>query len=362
MFGLKRRRKDDLMEVTVSNSTVVRVLVLAMESFIFLLAVRQAKHSIILILTAFFLALALNSPVHWLSQRLPGKRRGNRKLATGLSFLIIIALLAAFLASIVPPLVRQTSTFIDAAPRLIEDARSENSGLGHFIRRYHLQDQTDKLSNELGDRLGNIGGNAVTGIGRVGSSIFSTLTILVLTFMMLIEGPRWIAFSKRLIPNAREAHLDRIGEDMYRVVTGFVNGQVTLAALAATLILVPLFAFHVSYPIALFVIVFICGLIIVCTVALFHSPLAALGMLIYYVTYQQIENYVLQPRIQANSTNMSPLLVFSSVIIGVNFGGLFGGLVAIPLAGCLRIVVLDYLETRNLLSKAEVAKVTHNED
>ncbi|HSX23799.1 MAG TPA: AI-2E family transporter [Candidatus Saccharimonadales bacterium] len=368
MFHFGRKNKHGSTEVTVSNQTVIRVLVLTITSFLFVVAARKVSHALILIFTAFFLALALNVPVHWLSERIPAKKRRSRTLATSLSFFIIIALLAGFLASIVPPLVRQTSSFIKVAPHLIEDARSDNSGLGHVIRKYHLQDQTDKFSSELSARLKNISGSAVSTFTKITSSIFSMLTVLVLTFMMLNEGPRWIEFAKRLIPDEKEPHIEKIAHDMYKVITGFVNGQVTLAALAATLILVPLFLFHVSYPIALLVIVFICGLIplvghtigavIVSTVALFHSPLSALGILIYYITYQQIENYILQPKIQANSTNMSPLLVFSSVILGVNFGGLFGGLVAIPLAGCLRILIIDYLTSRKLIDRSTALEET----
>lgn len=92
------------------------------------------------------------------------------------------------------------------------------------------------------------------------------------------------------------------------------------------------------------------GAIFVSIVALFTSPWAALIVLGYYFLYQQIENYLVQPRIQANATNMSPLLVFVSVIIGVNFGGIFGGLVAIPIAGCIRIVALDFLHTKNIIA------------
>lgn len=364
MLHFGRKKNAESLEITVSNHTVIRILALVIISFMFLAALNRASHAIILIFTAFFLALALNVPVHWLAARLPGKRRGNRTLATSISFLIVIALLIGFLASIVPPLVKQTSNFIEAAPELIENARSGNSSVGRFINRYDLQEQSDKLSAELGDRLQNIGSSAFSTFTRITSSIFSTITILVLTFMMLIEGPYWIKFAKRLIPDGKEPHVELIANDMYKVITGFVNGQVTLAAMAAVLILVPLVIFNVSYPIALMVIVFICGLIplvghtigavIVSTVALFQSPISAIGVLVYYILYQQIENYVLQPKIQANSTNMSPLLVFSSVIIGVNFGGLFGGLVAIPVAGCLRILVLDYLKAKKLISPKEV--------
>jgi predicted PurR-regulated permease PerM len=125
-----------------------------------------------------------------------------------------------------------------------------------------------------------------------------------------------------------------------------------------------LFILHISYPVALMVVVFICGLIpmvghtigaiIVTTVALFHSTSSAIIILAYYILYQQIENYLIQPKIQANSTNMSPLLVFVSVVIGVSFGGLVGGLVAIPVGGSIRILLLDYLRSRNLIAAPEV--------
>jgi predicted PurR-regulated permease PerM len=155
---------------------------------------------------------------------------------------------------------------------------------------------------------------------------------------------------------------------MYRVIKGYVNGQVLLAALAALLIMPAVIALHISYPAALVVIIFICGLIpmvghtigaiIVTSVALFQSLTAAIIILAYYILYQQIENYLIQPRIQANSTNMSPLLVFVSVIIGVSFGGLFGGLVAIPVAGCARIILLEYLRSRGIIDTPEFNKFT----
>lgn len=361
MFGFSKKDKSSQLEVTISNHTVIRVLAMVILSFFFLAAIRQAAHALLLIFIALFLALALNSPVHWLSERIPGKRKGSRTMGTGLSFLVIVLLFGGFLASIVPPLVEQTSNFIDVAPQLVEDVHDENTSLGRFVRRYDLEDQLTKVSQELSDRLGNVSGSAVTTASRIGGSIFSTLTVLALTFMMLVEGPHWIALFRRLIPKDRQAHADQLMRDMYQVIKGYVNGQVVLAALAASLILVPLLVLDISYPIALMVIVFICGLIpmvghtigaaIVSTVALFHSPWAALIVLAYYFLYQQIENYIIQPTVQANSTNMSPLLVFASVVIGVSFSGILGGLVAIPVAGCARILLLDYLNNHNMLEK-----------
>ncbi len=362
MPGVISRSKQSKVELTVSNHTVVRVLVLVILSLFFLTLLKQTAHSLLLIFTAFFLSLVLNAPVHWLAERLPGKQRGSRSAATTISFVLVVLVFGGFVASIVPPLVQQTSNFIQVAPDLVEDVRDENSSLGRFVRRYQLESEVNKFSEELSDRLSSLSGTAVTTASRIGNSIFSTLTVLVLTFMMLTEGPHWAAVAKRLIPKERRPHAERLAGDMYAVVKGYVNGQVLLAALAAGLILVPLIVLDISYPIALMVIVFVCGLIpmvghtigatIVSVAALFTSPISALIILAYYILYQQIENYIIQPNVQSNSTNMSPLLVFSSVLIGVSFGGLLGGLMAIPIAGCLRLLILDYLNARHLIDKA----------
>lgn len=370
-MALFKSRKDKArseVEITISNRTVIRVLLLVVITMVVLAAVQKASHALLLIFTAFFLTLALNAPVHWLAQHIPGKRRGNRTLATAISFLVVVLLLASFFASIVPPLVRQTNTFISAAPRLVADAQNENSDIGRFITRYNLESQVQEFSGQLEQRLKGATGAAVSTVGKIGNSIFTILTILVLTFMMLVEGPRWLRLFKDIIPDEHHPRVEKLSYDMYRVVKGYVNGQVILAALAALLIVPVMFILGISYPIALGVIVFICGLIpmvghtigavIVSLVALFTSPIAALILLGYYFLYQQIENYLVQPRIQANTTNMSPLLVFASVIVGVNFGGIFGGLVAIPVAGCLRILVLDYLKRKKLISRQDIADVT----
>ncbi|HVX58095.1 MAG TPA: AI-2E family transporter [Candidatus Saccharimonadales bacterium] len=367
---LKFRRSKEIPEVaiTVTTETFIRLALLTVITIVLLLALHKAAHALLLIFTAFFLALALNSPVYWLSKQIPGKRRGNRSIATTLSFLIVIVLLGAFIASIGPPLVRQTNNFISAAPDLVRDFRSQNSPTGKFIRQHHLDDQVNTLSTQLSERLHHIGGTAFSTLQRIGSSAFSLLTILVLTFMMLVEGPRWLKFFHELIPEEHHVMADRMARDMYKVIKGFVNGQVILAALASALILPAVLILHISYPVALLVIIFICGLIpmightigaiIVTLVALFHSTTSAVIILAYYILYQQIENYLIQPRIQANTTNMSPLLVFMSVVVGVSFGGLFGGLVAIPIGGCLRIVALEYLRTRHIIDTQTFEKVT----
>ena len=357
-------RKDEKteLEVTISNRTVIRVLALILISVLFLAALHRAAHALVLVFIAFFLALALNAPVHWIAQRLPGKRRGSRTIATILSVLLVIVVLGAFIASITPPIIRQTNNLIDSAPHLIDEVRNQNGEVGRLIRHYHLQGQVSDFSNQLQSRLRHISSSAVDSITSIGTSIFSVLTVLVLTFMMLVEGPHWVRIATELVPSKKQEYAQKLSRDMYQVIRGYVNGQVLLAVIASILIVPMLFFLHISYPIALMFVIFICGLIpmvghtigavIVTTVALFHSLPAAVIILAYYILYQQVENYVIQPRIQANSTNLSPLLVFIAIVIGVSFSGLLGALVAIPVMGCLRVLVIDQLQRRHMLHES----------
>lgn len=365
----KRSNGTQQVEVTVSFRTLLKIFAFAVASIIFMIALRKASHALLLIFTAAFLALALNAPVAWIARRIPGKKRGSRSIATAVSALLVVLVLGLFIASLVPPIVKQTQNLIESAPQLVRDVRSDNGDVGKLVKRYHLEKQVNQLSNDLSDRLKNISGTAVTTVTKVGTSVFSILTVLVLTFMMLVEGPRWLGFMKELMPDHKTEHASEILHDMYRVVKGYVNGQLLLAVIASAMLLPGLLIFHVSYPIALLGVVFICGLIpmvghtigaiIVTIVAFFHSPYSALGILLYYITYQQIENYLIQPRLQANTTDMSPLLVFMAVVIGVSFSGLFGGLVAIPIAGCIRVWALDYLRTKQIIDAPEVQEELH---
>lgn len=363
---------DSEVEVTISNRTIFRIVAVTIAAIITFIAVRASASTLVLIGTAAFLALALNAPVRWLTNKLPRRKGDNRTLATFISIIVVIGLLLGFLIAVTPPIVKQTTSFIKTIPTLVADTKDENTGVGAFIARYNLQGQVEKLSGQLSDRLGDISGSAINTLGVLGSSLFATVTVLVLIVMMLLEGPRWVELAYRIIPARHRSHTKELSGKMLAVIQGYVNGQVTLAAIAAVLILPIFIIMGVSYPFALMMLVFICGLIpmvghtigaIICTViALFTSPLAAVVVLGYYTLYQQIENYAVQPKIQANSTNMSPLLVLVAVLLGANFGGLLGALVSIPVMACIRILVLDYLEYRDILTPqpapAKLAKKT----
>ena len=361
---LVKTNDPNVMEVSISTRTIIRVIALIMAAALLIVAIKTSTHALVLIGTAIFLGLALNAPVRWLSTHLPGKKRGNRKLATIISVLVILGTLIGFIWAVVPPVAKQSGSFISNVPQLISDIRNNDTAVGKFVTRYKLQSQISKFSSQLTSRIGSIGSSAFSAVSSVGSSIFAVVTVLVLTIMVLLEGPTWVALGYEIIPKNKRSHMKKLADSMLRVIQGYVNGQVLLAAMAAILIVPVFFIMGVSYPIALMFIVFICGLIpmvghsvgaIICTIiALFTSLPAALVVLGYYILYQQIENYAVQPKVQANSTNMSPLLVFVAVLLGASFGGLLGALVSIPIMGCVRILVIDYLERHEILTADQV--------
>ena len=368
MLRLKNEISKEEVSVTISTRSFIRIAFLTAASIVVFFSAKKAEHALTLILVAFFLSIALNTPVHWISRHLPGRVKGSRAFATSLSFLIVVILIGVFLASIVPPLVRQTESFVKAAPHLIQEFRNQNSPIGSFIRHHHLQKEVNSISKQLSNKLGNIGGSAFDTAKRITTSIFSVLVILVMTFMMLVEGPRWVSFLRSTLPHKHHSIADRMANDMYLVIRGYFNGQVILAAIASGFLIPAILILHISYPVGLLVVVFICALIpmightigavIVTAVALFHSTSAAAIILAYYILYMQVEAYVIQPRIQSNTTNMSPLLVFMSVVVGIDFNGILGGLLAIPIAGCLRVAFLEYLRSRQVIDTKEFEEVT----
>jgi predicted PurR-regulated permease PerM len=148
---------------------------------------------------------------------------------------------------------------------------------------------------------------------------------------------------------------------MYGVVTGYVNGQLLIAAIAATfagialLILSTLFKADIN-PIALAGIVFVFGLIpmfgnilaaiIVVLACLLTSLPLAVAMGIFFILYQQIENATLQPYIQSRSNQLTPLIVFIVALIGVGLAGIIGAIAAIPVAGCVKVLIDDFLKKK----------------
>lgn len=344
--------------ISITTETIVKAIALTFGAFFALKFIGAVSHQLTLIAISAFLAMALNPAVNWLTKRFKSK---SRIRATGVAYLAVLSVLTAFLMLVVPPLVSQTTDFVRDLPRTIEDFQKQDSAVSNFVSRYNLNEQLDKLSQDLGSRGGELANPILNTAGRAVATLISIVTVLVLTFMMLIEGPVWLERFLSLQPESKRTRRRKIAARMYKVVTGYVNGQVLIAAIAAVFAFIALMIGNTIFDanvnaVALAGITFIFGLIplvgtilgsaIVVLMCLFASSGLAIMMAIFYLVYQQIENTTLQPYIQSKSNQLTPLTVFVSALLGAGFGGLLGALAAIPVAGCLRILAEEWLNKR----------------
>lgn len=339
--------------IAVSTETIIKTIVIAAISLVALRLLGNITHQLTLIGVAAFLALALNPIVSKLTHRLPGKSRAS---ATAAAYLIVLTILGGFLFLVVPPLVRQTTDFIQDVPQTLNDFKTQDSALARAARRYNLDEQIQKVSDDFSSHTQDLSPVFSTA-SRILGTLLSIITVLVLTFMMLVEGPLWFDRFLSMQPAHKRERIRKISTRMYRVVTGYVNGQVLIAAIAATFAMVALLIggtiFDTSInPVAMAGIIFVFGLIpmfgnilgasIVVLVCLFSSGSLALAMAIFFLIYQQVENATLQPYIQARNNQLTPLTVFVAALVGVGLGGILGALAAIPIAGCIRILLEEH--------------------
>lgn len=335
--------------VTVSNRTLIRIIIFVLLAFLAVGFIAKIATALKLIFISGFLALALNPAVSWISKSLPSK---SRVRATAVAYLIVISALVGFSAIVVPPLVKQTIEFADTIPLSVNDIENQDTPLVHFIERHNFTRQYTQAISEIKENLNHATGRIYSLATVIGGGLAAAITVLVMAFMMLVEGPVWMNRLIALQPKGKIKKRRQFAEEMYRMVTGYVNGQLVVAFIAATfaffaLIIASTILDANINPIALAAIVGVIGLIpmigntlaavVVVLFCLFASLPLAIIMAVFFLVYQQVENATLQPYIQSRYNELTPLTVFIAAIIGVSVAGFLGALVAIPLAGCIRI-------------------------
>lgn len=341
-------------QVTFSNRTIIRVVVVIVLSFLGLLFLSKIGHELTLVAVAAFLALALNPAVSWISRHLKLK---SRVAATGMAYLIVVAFISLFLWLVLPPLIRQMTSFISELPSNVSQIQSNNTAFSRFIADHHLESQLNTAVDVIQSHYQDIGGTVFNTAGRIGGVIISIITVFVLTFMMLVEGPIWLERLWEMQDDKKVAKRKHAAMRMYKVITSYVNGQLLLAVIAGTFSLIAMLIASTLLGVSINAVVYaaivtIIGLIpligntiaavIVVLLCAFTSIPLAIIMAVFFVIYQQVENATLQPIIQAKHNELTPLLVFIAALIGVGFAGLLGALVAIPLAGCLKVFITEF--------------------
>ncbi|GAC1600369.1 MAG: AI-2E family transporter [Candidatus Saccharimonadales bacterium] len=301
------------------------------------------------VVTAFALALALNPPVAWTERKIPGH---SRILATLLVFVGLLIAFGVLAVTLFPPVVGQTQQLISNLPSYTNQLTSPGTFTGDLIAKYDLMHQIQRSQSELVSRLTNASGTFAGIVFGVFSSILAIVSIFGLVFFMLLEGPNWIGMFWQTQAASKRAHGKRLAAEMYQAMVGYVNGKLLAAGLAGITAAIALIVLGVPYAAALALVLALLsiipifgatiGALIVVGVCLFTSVSSAIIMLIFFFIYQQIENNIIQPVIFKKVLDVSPLLVFISVLVGTAAAGILGALVAIPVTASLQILIRDF--------------------
>ena len=345
--------------------TVLVVLGIIISAFLLLQVIRAAQGILIWICIAIFLALALNPAVDAL-QRRGVKRRG---LAVAIVFIGTILAIAALAATVIPTIVSQVNDFIDAVPGYVEDLTQGKGRLGFLEREYQITERVREALEEGGaTKVLGLSGTAVAVTKGVITAVVATLTIAFLTLFMLLEGPAWMERLYGLLPEEQQPRWRAIGRDIYRTIGGYVTGNLTISLIAGITSTIALLILGVPYAVALGLLVAILDLIplagatiaaiLVTTVAFLDSTTSGIIILIFFVVYQQIENHVLQPVVYGRTVRLSPLAVLIAVLIGAEIAGVVGALAAIPVAGTIQVVLVDWLKHRRARGEPDPTPTT----
>ncbi|HTJ73332.1 MAG TPA: AI-2E family transporter [Verrucomicrobiae bacterium] len=367
--------------IEIDTKTFVRFWLVVIGFIFAILAIYSARTALILLGIAFFLALALNAPVTYLAKYLPGKSRVG---GTAIAYVLVLLVLGAFAFLIVPPIVQQTAKFGETVPGLIDSVTKQWHGVNTFVDKYHLQPQVESVVNSIKHTTSvwasDAGKNLVAGLGSVAATFASTLLVLVLSFLMLVEGPMWLERLWGVYNDEERMKRHRnLVHRMYTVVTGYVTGQLTVSGIGAALaglvvFILSLFIQGVPSNLALptVAIAFTLSLIpmfgatisgiIISLLLVLNNVSAGIIFAVYFIVYQQIENNFISPTIQSRKLELSALTVLASVTIGLYVFGLAGGIISIPIAGCIKVLLDDYLErARENRKKSErpIAKIVN---
>jgi predicted PurR-regulated permease PerM len=316
-------------------------------AIILLRALESVSQIFVLILVSLFLATGLNPAVEALR-----RRNVSRGSAVAVIFSSVILFVVFFAFVVVPPVVSQGSNLIENAPQLLDDLMKNgtiNSLNDQFGLIDTLQSRLNSVTSDGTLLISTFGG--VIGVGQsILSGFFTALTILVLTLYFITSLPQAVSLGLSLVPASRRERVGKLTEAVIQRIGLFVGSQILIAAMAGVFVVLLSSILGMPSPIAIGMIVFVVALIplighfigsgVVTLIALTQSPLIGLVAFVAYVLYVQIENYVVTPRIMKRTLSVPGAVTIISALIGSSLLGLVGGLLAVPVAASI-ILILD---------------------
>jgi predicted PurR-regulated permease PerM len=306
--------------------------------------------TLILILVAAFLAAGLNPVVEWLGKHGLARSWGVLVVITG-----VLLAVGLFLVAIVPVITDQVAAIVKNAPGWLDELQN-NSTIQRLDGRYDL---VDKAKSALtGGKVGSALFGGVIGVGlRLLSFVANTFIVIVLMLYFLATLPKVKRSVYRFAPASRRDRVKELGDQIVDNVGSYVSGAFVVAMAAGVSSLVFLFAVGLSeYAVALAAVVTLLdvipmigatlGAVIVTAIGFATDPHIGFYCLIFYVLYQQFENYVVYPRVMSRSVDLPGSIIVIAALIGAGLLGVIGALLAIPTAAAITLLVREIFVPR----------------
>ncbi len=329
-----------------------------------LVVIRALRGVLVMLLVSLFLSFAMEPAVQFLSRR--GVRRG---LATGAVFFVGVLLVAGIVVAMVPLVVQQVSDLIVSVPRSVEDLDRLVARLP-LVPDLRLPAQADaeiqQLGGEFGARLRTFALGAASNVVTVGATavglVFQLLAIGLVTFYLVVDGPRLRRTLARPLPPDRQREMLAIWELAVAKTGGYIYSRMLLAGVCAVAHLVVLLVLGVPFalPLALWVGItsaFVpvvgtyLGGILLLLVALVNQPVDALWLLAFIALYQQVENYLVAPAVQSRTMDVHPAVAFVAVLVGGTLLGAVGALLALPATAIIQALLSTYVRRHQLIDE-----------
>jgi predicted PurR-regulated permease PerM len=339
----------------ISTRSVLRVVIVVVTVVLTLYLIYLLRRPLTWIFIAGFLAVALSGPVNFLGRYM---RRG---FAIAIVYVALILIPFGLGALLIPPIVEQGNNLVNNLPEYVDDLQDfvqRNDRLRQLEEDYNITTELEKQARTLPGRVGDAAGIlSDIGLGLV-NSVFAGVTILVLSLFMIGSGRTWLRWLALRQGPHREEWLNRLFDRIGRAVGNYVAGALGQAFLAAILAYLVLRILGVPYAGSLAVIIFLLdlvplvgatlGAILVGIITVFSDfPTDTIIWTVWSIVYQQVENSVIQPRIQARAVQVHPFVVLVAVLFGSTLFGVLGALLAIPIAAAIEISIHEYNAFRN---------------
>jgi predicted PurR-regulated permease PerM len=305
---------------------------------------------IVLVVVALFLAVGLNPAVEFLMRR--GLRRPWAVLCVILGVLLVFA---GFLVILVPIISHQVTAIGDNLPGWF-DRLQRNGHIRRFDEKYDI---TQKVESYV--KQGTWAQKAFGGVVGVGLAILGILlnafVVVVLTLYFLASLPSMKRAAYSLAPASRRERVSLLGDRILRNIGGYVSGAFVVAMCAGLSTLVFLFVVGLgSYAVALAMVVALLdvipmigatiGAVIVSAIAFATDVRTGVIAVLFYIAYQQVENYLIYPKVMARSVEIPGALTVVAALVGGTLLGVVGALLAIPTAASILLLVKEVLLPR----------------